>query len=104
MAECNLNFIVTDAGIILSKKLYDDWYEVQDDWYDIYKASLGPWSPQDMLDYLVDDYSLNPDEIVKITNWINSESTIFLNWAEIVPLEKRYYNRPYAFKKLFKVV
>ena len=57
MSEISLNFIVTDVGIILSKKIYDDWYEVQDDWYDIYKASLGPWSPQDMLDYLDDDYN-----------------------------------------------
>ena len=104
MSEISLNFIVTDVGIILSKKIYDDWYEVQDDWYDIYKASLGPWSPQDMLDYLVDDYNLNPDEIVEITNWINSESTIFLNWAAIFPVENRYYKRPYALKKLSKGV
>ena len=104
MDEMQIHFIVTEMGNILTKKQYEDWHEIQDDWYDVYKASLGPWSPQDMLDYLKDDFNLKTDDVLKISTWFKSESTIFLDWAYQIDISDRYYYRPYSKKLLGKGV
>lgn len=41
--------------MLLSKKPYGSWREVQDE-YENYKASLGPWSHDQVIEYLSDEY------------------------------------------------
>lgn len=51
-----LHIIYTESEIILSKKEYANWQEVQQDFPD-YKASLGPWLEADVIQYLDAEYS-----------------------------------------------
>lgn len=50
-----LHIIYTESEIVLSKKDYTSWQEVQDDFPD-YKASLGPWLDSDVVEYLDAEY------------------------------------------------
>jgi len=51
-----LHIIYAGAEIILSKETFDSWREMQDR-HDGYKASLGPWDAEAVIDYLAFDYS-----------------------------------------------
>ena len=45
--------------MILSKKSYADWRQIQDEFVD-YKTSLGPWSAQGVIDFFRDDFPKSP--------------------------------------------
>ena len=51
-----LHIIYTEAGVLLSKRQYSSWRAIQDE-YPGYKASLGPWTPEEVTDYLSQEYS-----------------------------------------------
>lgn len=47
--------IYTESEMYLSNRNWKDWREIQD-FYDTYKASLGPWPFDEMLQYLEFEY------------------------------------------------
>jgi hypothetical protein len=52
----NLHIIYTESEMLLSKKQYESWREIQDEYPD-YKTSLGPWSIEEIEEFLADEYS-----------------------------------------------
>lgn len=47
--------IYTQNSMLISKKQYQSWREVQDEFND-YTSSLGPWGIQETVDYLNEEY------------------------------------------------
>lgn len=69
-----LHIIYTETAMLLSKKEYLTWQDVQRDFQD-YKASLGPWADDEVADYLNEEYSdIFPDVQAQIAELRNSES------------------------------
>ncbi|MCB9705236.1 MAG: hypothetical protein H6711_25400 [Myxococcales bacterium] len=67
-----LHVIFTDATVFLSRCEYASWREVQDDFAG-YKASLGPWSPAEVIEYLRDDHpDLVPDATTQVEGFLRS--------------------------------
>lgn len=54
----HVHVIYTDSGMFISKKNYDSWRQIQDENPD-YKASLGPWSKTEVIDFLIHEYKLD---------------------------------------------
>ena len=55
-----LNVIyLRSGGMVLSKKNFASWRDIQDE-YEDYMASLGPWTVEEMIDFLGTEYQLNP--------------------------------------------
>jgi hypothetical protein len=48
--------IFLEEGILLSKKHYDSWWDIQAEYWDTFKASLGPWPVEAVIDYIEFDY------------------------------------------------
>ena len=77
-----LYLIYTDSNVVLSKKKYADWIQIQEDYPD-YKASLGPWDLDEMIDFLNEEYdNLLPSASVQV-NELSSSSliTMELSWS-----------------------
>lgn len=55
-ASVRLHIIYTESDILLSKRQYGSWREIQDE-YPTYKASLGPLPAGEVVEYLVDECS-----------------------------------------------
>jgi hypothetical protein len=56
MHKMNLHVIYTrDDRVLLSRRHYDGWQEIQAE-IDDYMTSLGPWSADEMIDYLDSEY------------------------------------------------
>ena len=53
----------TSARIVLSKWHYDNWRQIQDD-YVAYKASLGPWTPEEVIDFFQSEYHKDHQEVI----------------------------------------
>ena len=53
--EILLYIIYLESRMLLSKKCYSDWRQIQDEFSD-YKCSLGPWPVAEVLDFLRKDY------------------------------------------------
>lgn len=55
-----LHIVYTETNMLLSKHPYTSWREIQDE-YESYKASLGPWEHDEVIEYLADEYpNLSP--------------------------------------------
>ncbi len=54
-SETTLHIIYLESRMLLSKKRYSGWREVQNEFAD-YKASLGPWPATEVLDFLHTEY------------------------------------------------
>tara|TARA_Y100000588_G_scaffold97447_1_gene105852 strand:- start:54075 stop:54317 length:243 start_codon:yes stop_codon:yes gene_type:complete len=67
-------FIIhTQDSMLLSKKAYESWKEIQDHYPD-YMASLGPWSAEEVIDYLHDEYSdLSPEASIQVKSLIDGK-------------------------------
>lgn len=66
MAE--LHLIFTEEQVFISKKAYASWREIQTEYSD-YKASLGPWSEEETVSWLGEEYgdlSLSAQQQVEI--------------------------------------
>jgi len=50
-----LHIIYTEGGVLLSKRDYASWREIQDAHED-FKTSLGPWEQEVVVGYLDDEY------------------------------------------------
>jgi len=77
-----LHIIYTDSNVVLSKKKYGEWIQIQEEFPD-YKASLGPWSLDEVIDYLDDEYdNLLPSASIQVNEFSNSSVTAKeLSWA-----------------------
>ena len=70
----NFNIIYTKSKMLLSKKSYNSWREIQDE-YDDYKTSLEFATIEEIEDYLNFDYpNLKPSAKIQIANFIASGS------------------------------
>lgn len=72
-----LHLIFTESGVLLSKKVYSTWREIQDE-YESYKASLGPWDHEEVQTWLDEEYkNLDPSAECQVSNFIaeTDEST-----------------------------
>lgn len=46
------------GAVLLSRKPYAGWREIQDEWDD-YMTSLGPWTEEDVVDFFQQQYGLD---------------------------------------------
>ncbi len=53
--EALLYIIYLESRMLLSKKCYSGWKQIQDEFAD-YKASLGPWPVAEILEFLRTEY------------------------------------------------
>ena len=61
-----IHIIFTETEITLSKLEYESFREIQNDFCD-YKASLGPWTETEVIDYLNFEYpDLTPKACVQV--------------------------------------
>jgi len=68
-----LHLIYTETSMFLSKKPYRSWREIQDE-YEGYKASMDPWTPEQVIEWLEGDYpNLNPPASIQVQAFLNSE-------------------------------
>ena len=61
-----MHIVITDKEIILSKQDYRSFREIQKDFFN-FVTSLGPWTPEVVIDYLESEYpdiSPSPEEQV----------------------------------------
>ncbi|MFC3153354.1 hypothetical protein ACFOEK_20105 [Litoribrevibacter euphylliae] len=72
----NITIIFLEDSMLISKVEYKSWREIQDE-YEGYKASLGPWDADDVVEYLEDEYTdLNPEAKIQVENLLSaSEKT-----------------------------
>ena len=54
-----LHIIYLESRMLLSRKLYSGWREIQDEFAD-YMTSLGPWPVVAVLDFLRTEYPADP--------------------------------------------
>jgi hypothetical protein len=64
MKQYNLIFL-RDSKVILSRKKYSDWKEVQND-FENYMTSLDFESTENLIEYLSFDYKLSPEIICNV--------------------------------------
>jgi hypothetical protein len=74
MSHNTLHIIYTERDMLVSKECYGSWHEIQDQYAD-FKTSLGPWEPDDVIDYLACDYAgLSPSAATQVEALLASES------------------------------
>jgi hypothetical protein len=75
----HLIYLRSNAGVLLSKKQYSSWYEIQDD-YEDYMTSLGPWSEEDVIDFFRVDWGSDesrwPFSRRQIQDFVNSSDEV----------------------------
>jgi hypothetical protein len=71
--------IYLEGNILLSKKVYNDWREIQEEYYENFKTSLIPMTCEDIISFFQEDFK---DE----DRWPFSKSRIisFFEGEEIV--------------------
>lgn len=71
-----LHIIYTNNEMLLAKKGYASWREIQDEFYD-YKSSLGPWDEDEVVQYLADEYpALRPSAQEQVNALIHDDNDI----------------------------
>jgi isopentenyldiphosphate isomerase len=71
-----LHIIYTDNEVLLSKKSYVSWREIQDE-FDDYKASLGPWGEDEVVQYLAEEYpALRPSAQNQVSALIHGHNSV----------------------------
>lgn len=72
----DLLIIHTEHAVLLSKQSHLSWRELQAVIPD-YKASLGPWSAEDVVAYLASDYGhLEPEAPVLVESFVQSPAVV----------------------------
>jgi len=67
--------------MLLSKRRYSGWRQIQDEFAD-YKASLGPWSVAEILDFLRTEYpSRSPFTPDRIERFLHSDDETLTAWT-----------------------
>jgi len=49
-------YIILEDCVLLSKKKYNDWREIQVEYYDKFKTSIGPWTYEELISYFEEDF------------------------------------------------
>lgn len=52
----SLHIIFLEDGLLLSKKQYDSWWDIQAEYWDTFKASLGPYPVDVAIEWIEFDY------------------------------------------------
>ena len=73
MKSYNLIFL-RNSKVILSKKTYSDWKEIQTE-FDDYMSSLEFESTEDLIEYLSFNYKISLEEIKSQINIINTDES-----------------------------
>ena len=60
MGKNRATLIYLEDCILISKKNYKDWQEIQLEFWRGYKASLSPMTSEEMIDFFQDDYGEEP--------------------------------------------
>lgn len=62
-AEGALVYLVyfDDGRMVITKKAYRNWREIQDEYWDHFQASLGPWTLELLLSFLDEDFGPESD-------------------------------------------
>jgi len=72
-----MHIIYTENEMILSKKEYESWREIQDE-YETYKASFGPWETDEVVQYLAEEYlKLCPEAHIQVKEFLNTNVQIW---------------------------
>ena len=76
-SDANLYIVyLRGDGILLSRQRYESWQQIQDEVAD-YMASLGPWSPEETIEYLEDEYpGLDPSAATQVRTLLASAESI----------------------------
>ncbi len=56
MKKAKAIIIYLDDCVLLSKKEYSNWKEVQDEYYEKYKANLWPMSCEEIISFFEEDF------------------------------------------------
>lgn len=65
-----ITIIHLEDGMLISKENYESWRQTQDE-YETYKASLGPWIAEEVIEYLSDEYTnLNPSAEIQVRRFL----------------------------------
>jgi ethanolamine ammonia-lyase large subunit len=65
-----ITIIHLEDGMLISKENYESWRQIQDE-YETYKASLGPWIVEEVIEYLGDEYTnLNPSAEIQVRRFL----------------------------------
>jgi hypothetical protein len=68
-----LHIIFAGENVLISKKPYTSWREIQDE-YEDYMASLGPWKAVTVVSWLDEEYSdLVPSAEAQVEAFLSSE-------------------------------
>jgi hypothetical protein len=74
-------YILLEDVVLLSKKKYNNWREIQNEYYEKFKANLGPWTFNEIIHYFESDYGNEnnwPFSKESIINFFqNDEITLF---------------------------
>jgi hypothetical protein len=70
-----LHIIFTDEQVLVSKKAYASWQEVQAE-FDAYKGSLGPWDTATTVSWLEQEYNLAPSAEEQISSLLSGDQTV----------------------------
>lgn len=54
------HIVYCESRMLLDRGQYESWRDIQDAYQD-YKASLGPWSEAEILEFLEDEYGSDDD-------------------------------------------
>ncbi|MBO2650812.1 hypothetical protein [Shewanella algae] len=61
-----ITIIYLEDNMLISKENYESWRQIQDE-YETYKASLGPWEVEEIIEYLSDEYTnMSPSAGVQV--------------------------------------
>ena len=65
-----LHIIYTDTALLLSKRPYASWRDIQDA-YPTFKTSLGPWSESEVITYLAEEHpDLSPPAATQVAEFV----------------------------------
>lgn len=86
MKNNEIHIIYLDNGVLLSKKEYKDWWEIQDEYYDHYKTNLTFSTYEEIIQFFKEDFK---DE----KNWPFSKNEIitFSESSDLVIKSKKYH-------------
>jgi hypothetical protein len=69
----DLHLIFTEEKILVSRKVYSSWQEIQAQFQD-FKTSLGPWNDGDVVAWLREEYDdIFPTAQQQVEQFLNSD-------------------------------
>ena len=72
-------YVILQQRVLLTKKKYNSWREIQDEYYDEFMTSMGPFNVDEFLEYLTDDFKEEenwPFSKEKIMSFVSSNSEV----------------------------